>query len=86
LLIFAHSALTLACDVENIGVVLSQSRGLVDRLRRRKQWHHITRLLTGIEVAPATLFCFSALLSSLPSFYRVSTEFLPSFKALSTDN
>ena len=49
LLIFAHCSFTLACDVENIGVILNRARLLIDRLRVDKQWQLITRLLTGIQ-------------------------------------
>lgn len=49
LLIFAHSSFTLACDVENIGQILSHARSFIDRLLLDQQWLLITRLTTGIQ-------------------------------------
>lgn len=49
LLIFAHSSFTLACDVENIGTILTHARSFVDNLLVEEQWLLITRLTTGIQ-------------------------------------
>ena len=49
LLIFSHSSFTLACDVENIGQILSQTRCFIDKLLLDQQWILITRLTTGIQ-------------------------------------
>ena len=61
LLIFAHSSFTLACDVENIGQILSQARTFIDKLLLDQQWILITRLTTGIQRYTEMSYVFALL-------------------------
>lgn len=61
LLIFAHSSFTLACDVENIGQILSQARSFIDKLLLDHQWILITRLTTGIQRYTEMSYVFALL-------------------------
>lgn len=61
LLIFAHSSFTLACDVENIGQILSQARCFIDKLLLDQQWILITRLTTGIQRYTEMSYVFALL-------------------------